>query len=870
MICRNCGKEILESANFCRYCGAKVLREPPSFTPVEKAAAPVRAQKNAGAHSGQNPSAAGRKKGLLALAAAAVLLVGGLLSWYFLKSSKQTEPEALEDQLSRAETWQERYALGQDRLAQEDYDGAIAAFASALELDGAEDAVHADLARACYLAKKYEQALQEYEALAASGAEPYYEPRTQCLLALGRKNEAGALLHDAYLQTGDARMQDLARENWDAEALHAYGAYVGFDADYAFGLFDWNHDLTPELFYVWNGGYGNSVGADFRILTYRDGAVQQLYTAHAAAPSGSLTADGGFFFSHPATHGYFMSTCLDWDGAQITEQNFLDCYLDWSDLSGYTLHPEYNYRWESDDADRGCFLNTVQVAQDELSRVIDARREGEADLALYPVMEKACKEQLDYDWDTLSQSGAPSYAIRTLPDRSICDTTYSFGSQFAPASDANPIYGNYAVVRADTGGVAEMFSLPFDDFEQYSNYYADDTQTPVQIGDCYTFALWYGPGMLCSLTYDAQEKALYELEPGNYSEAAGNLLYSELTYDVDSPRSFRLVTPHGEEIDTLLDRSVHAGYCEADDIIYVWGSPAPQSGYSITGELREMAVYSYRVSTREKTELAHLQAAYILDVGADYIKYQLSWDDEERTLSLPAAASETGPALSAETRPERALYPRPERTLKAGMTGEDVKYIQAMLIAMNYDVPSVTGAFDKTTEASLIAWQKRHEYAQTGVVDAQTLEQMEQAEEIWLKKQNFDPDFTFSTLDTAGASWTADRFKDHTLTMLNLWASWCGPCVSEMPDLQRLYENYSKKGLNIVGIMEGSQSDLDTLSELGITYPNIYLTQELEDVMYTGYVPTTIFVDASGRIVDAHYVGARSYDEWAEIIEALL
>ena len=91
-----------------------------------------------------------------------------------------------------------------------------------------------------------------------------------------------------------------------------------------------------------------------------------------------------------------------------------------------------------------------------------------------------------------------------------------------------------------------------------------------------------------------------------------------------------------------------------------------------------------------------------------------------------------------------------------------------------------------------------------------------------------------------------------------------------MPDLQKLYTTYAPRGLNILGVMEGTQDDLDELASLGITYPNVYLTQELEDVMYSGYIPTTIFVDASGHIVDSQYVGARSYDEWAEIIEALL
>lgn len=856
--------------------------EKPKITVPAAEPKPVRSPEECpslgGAHTRKASAGAGKKKAVLALAAAALLIIGGVLGWRFLKTPKNAEPEALEDQLSRAQTWQERYTLGQERLAQEDYEGAIAAFEAALELDGAEETVRVDLARACYQTRKFDRALAEYETLAASGEEPYYEARANCYLALDRREEAGKLLNEAYIKTNDEHMRTLARENWNPEALHAYGEYVSYDAEYAFGLFDWNHDLTPELFYVWNDGYGTSVGASSKILTYQNDAVLELYAVSVAGPGAYLTKDGGFLFDHPASYGYFRSTCLYWNGAEVSTQDYLECYLEWSDLTGYTLKPEYNYRWEDDDLDRGSFVNQQQVPRDEFSKIYDALTQQSTPLELYPVTEKACREQLDYDWDTLTQSAAPSYTVRRLPNLSIRDTSYSFGSLlYSGVTDPTPVIGNYAVVRADTGGVVACFTLPFDDNELYTNYYADYTGTPIQIGDCYLFEVWYGPGMVCPVVYDAQEKELYELASGSYSAIGSELLYETLTFDTDTPHDLRLVTPHGDETASLLLRSVHTGHCAADDVLYFWGAPVSEEGYNFTGELRNMVVYRFSLSTREKVELARLQAAYVTEVGEGYIKYRLSWDGEEQRISWSANAdgsisntAEIGPALTSENRPERALYPRPERTLKAGMTGEDVKYIQAMLIAMNYDVPSVTGAFDAITEASLIAWQKRHEYEQTGIVDKNTLALMEQAEEIWLKKQAFNPDFTFSTTDIGGNAWSAENFKDFKLTMLNQWASWCGPCVGEMTDLQKLYETYGPKGLNIVGVMEGSQRDLSKLTELGITYPNIYLTSELEDVLYTGYIPTTIFVDASGKIVEPHYVGARSYDEWATLIELYL
>ena len=90
--------------------------------------------------------------------------------------------------------------------------------------------------------------------------------------------------------------------------------------------------------------------------------------------------------------------------------------------------------------------------------------------------------------------------------------------------------------------------------------------------------------------------------------------------------------------------------------------------------------------------------------------------------------------ITAETRADRSLYPRPERTLERGSQGEDVKYVQAMLVVMNYDGVVVDGDFGQATEAALMRWQKNHSLTQTGVVDADTL-QLEAAETAWLLRE---------------------------------------------------------------------------------------------------------------------------------------
>ena len=91
--------------------------------------------------------------------------------------------------------------------------------------------------------------------------------------------------------------------------------------------------------------------------------------------------------------------------------------------------------------------------------------------------------------------------------------------------------------------------------------------------------------------------------------------------------------------------------------------------------------------------------------------------------------------ITSETRADRSLYPRPERTLQRGSQGEDVKYVQAMLVVMNYDGVVVDGDFGPVTEDALLRWQKNHGYARNGIVDFETLLLLEESETAWLARQ---------------------------------------------------------------------------------------------------------------------------------------
>ncbi len=139
-------------------------------------------------------------------------------------------------------------------------------------------------------------------------------------------------------------------------------------------------------------------------------------------------------------------------------------------------------------------------------------------------------------------------------------------------------------------------------------------------------------------------------------------------------------------------------------------------------------------------------------------------------------------------------------------------------------------------------------------------------------KISWSPDISFSTVDSNGKKWTDSCFQNAKLTMVNLWAYWCGPCCSEMPDLQQLSQDYAGRGLQILGISdEGYEADnIVTMKELGVTYPCLRYVSQFDEYMSTGSIPTTIFIDQYGKVVGKVYVGSRSYQAWAAIIESLL
>lgn len=126
----------------------------------------------------------------------------------------------------------------------------------------------------------------------------------------------------------------------------------------------------------------------------------------------------------------------------------------------------------------------------------------------------------------------------------------------------------------------------------------------------------------------------------------------------------------------------------------------------------------------------------------------------------------------------------------------------------------------------------------------------------------------FSTTDRSGAAVDQSVFAGHTLTMINFWEPWCGPCVGEMPELEQMYLDRGGE-LLILGVYWTEDGAAEVLSETGVTYPVILFDSAFQRYQ-TGYVPTTIFVDPGGHVIGQPYVGARSGADWNELVTKMI
>lgn len=132
----------------------------------------------------------------------------------------------------------------------------------------------------------------------------------------------------------------------------------------------------------------------------------------------------------------------------------------------------------------------------------------------------------------------------------------------------------------------------------------------------------------------------------------------------------------------------------------------------------------------------------------------------------------------------------------------------------------------------------------------------------------------FTVYDLEGNPHNLSEFRGKPV-VLNFWASWCGPCKSEMPDFEEAYQQYGEQiQFLMVNMTDGSAETVETVTEFiaaqGYTFP-VYCDSDLDAVTTYGInaIPVTYFIDAEGCLV-AGQRGMLSAEQLQQGIDMLL
>ena len=657
-----------------------------------------------------------RKAFFLLFAAAAML---------FCACSAQPKME-IEDAVP---SWQTQYDLGVRYLSEGNYEEAILAFTAAIEIDPKNAEVYEQRGNAYWelaqgtrgseqttayrcAAEDYELAMQwgsETDALYRRTADAYYGAQDyekaesyyekifekdedalmrliECSRELGKEKELAKRLQTYYRETGEEKYLKALCELWPQEVLYGYGELLGTDGTMGFALVDLDENGIPELICGEIDTKGQSeqiVLDDYTLYTWQNGQAVELFNGFVDTwinPDVRITTAGAIVNNGHGTSGAYELQYVHWDGVQIEHHHFWS-YAKTEDMSG----------------ERAYYFDDVEVSEAVFDERLAACTEGDDGYVLrfFANTPENCRDYLHYGIQASQQPEEPQLSeqeLLTLLQENMAwlnaveqETFFVEGqeSYMAIVSYENGQYGRIKRLVPSPATTSELESTLAEDEAidpTFSSYYPiSNYSSKEQILDNLREYMDVNSLGIMQNAYatvsDVLNDNVWELNGGLYLVRGGRG-YGVFNYD---PQTLKIVS---------FDETT----CEAECDLMRFGDYF-DSVQTISFEKRS-----------GRWIITHIEKA---NSGADPY------------------------TITAETRADRSLYPRPERTLERGSQGEDVKYVQAMLVVMNYDGVVVDGDFGQATEAALMRWQKNHSYTQDGIVDTWILAAMEEAERNW-------------------------------------------------------------------------------------------------------------------------------------------
>ena len=126
--------------------------------------------------------------------------------------------------------------------------------------------------------------------------------------------------------------------------------------------------------------------------------------------------------------------------------------------------------------------------------------------------------------------------------------------------------------------------------------------------------------------------------------------------------------------------------------------------------------------------------------------------------------------------------------------------------------------------------------------------------ELSLSIGNKAPDFTLNNPDGEPVTFS-EFYKGNKVTMLDFWASWCGPCRNFNPTLVEIYNKYHKMGFDIIAVSLDRDKDswLEGIKEDGLKWTQVsdlkFWQSEVGQLYNVSFIPQNVFVDAEGNII---------------------
>lgn len=142
----------------------------------------------------------------------------------------------------------------------------------------------------------------------------------------------------------------------------------------------------------------------------------------------------------------------------------------------------------------------------------------------------------------------------------------------------------------------------------------------------------------------------------------------------------------------------------------------------------------------------------------------------------------------------------------------------------------------------------------------------------------------FSTLDLYGNPVDQSIFADYEVTVIDVWGTYCNPCINAMPTLSKIYGEYEPKGVNVVGLIIDVQNGdftpkkdyitkaMEITDKTGADFTHILLSENLVYSVVKGIsaIPASFIVDSEGNLLSDITYGGHTEEQWRELLDVYI